>query len=236
MNRSLICTAAAIGAALFASTVLANDWLLLGGYAGSKRGSYGYLGAVVPITDSSLDKNGWLVRLWLAHLDFDYVKTPTQNIEGKGPIIEAAVGYQNYFSKDTRLTGYVGLVHRNIKLSPDDPLSQVDDKDSGLKFQLELASRPAQRFDLSVMGSYTGHIGDKWFRLRPGYVATDRIVIGPELVGLSGENYSKRRLGLVIEGVPVGAKTGLNFQLGREKDRRRSESNTYAGVSFNARF
>lgn len=236
MNRGMFCAAAAIGAMLFAASALARDWMLLGGYAGTKRGAYGYLGAIVPVSDPSLDKADWLARLWLAHVDFEYLKTPTQRIEGKGPIAEAAVGYRAVLGANTRMTGYLGLVHRDIKLSPDDPLSRVDDRDSGVKAQLEFASRPTPRFDLWAVGSYTGHLGDKYFRVRPGYAVTDRIVLGPEYSAISGDAYSKRRFGLSLEGIPLGAQTGISFQLGREKDRRNNETNSYAGASFTARF
>ena len=136
----------------------------------------------------------------------------------------------------TRVTGYLGIVHRNIGLSPADPASQVTKKDNGIKMQLELASRPVERLDIFAIGSYTGNIGDKYFRLRPGYVATDRIVVGPDFAAISGESYSKRRLGVAVDGVPLSATAGINFQLGREKDRRNQETNSYVGVSFSARF
>ena len=86
MNRTILHAAAALAAVLLTSNALARDWMLLGGGAGTKRGSYEYLGAVIPVSDPSLEKADLLARLWLAHVDFEYLKTPAQRIEGKGPI------------------------------------------------------------------------------------------------------------------------------------------------------
>lgn len=217
---------------MISGNAFAGDTLLLAGYSGSKRGTYGYLGAVMPISSPYLYKDGWLMRLWLAQADFTYLSVLGRETDGRAPEFEASLGYLKYLGdKNNRLTVYLGGVHRNGRLRPDDPFSNIEHRRNGVRIQGELSLRPIEVFDFSMMASHTARIEDKWLRLRPGYVMQERIVLGPELMLLRGEAYSRKRVGISLESVPLGRNAELAFSVGREKDRVQGTA-SYAGVSL----
>lgn len=217
---------------LCAGCAAARDTLLLAGYSGSSLGSYGYVGTIMPISSPYLYKDGWLLRLWLAQADFKYLSVLGQDIRGKAPEIEASVGYLTYLGdKNNRLSIYLGGVHRSAHLAPDDPFSRMEEKRNGLRIQGDLSLRPTTVVDFSVMGSSTNRIGDKWLRLRPGYVFEERIILGPEMMFVRGDAYSRKRLGIALESVPLGKNVELTFSAGRERDRIQGTTG-YAGLSL----
>ena len=59
----------------------------------------------------------------------------------------------------------------------------------------------------------------------------ERIVLGPELMLLRGEAYSRKRVGISLESVPLGRNAEMAFSVGREKDRVQGTA-SYAGVSL----
>ncbi|PWB39172.1 MAG: hypothetical protein C3F19_16940 [Rhodocyclales bacterium] len=212
--------------------VAARDVLLLAGYSGSTLGNYGYLGTIMPISSPYLYKDGWLLRLWFAQANFTYLSVLGQDIRGKASEIEASVGYRTYLGdKNNRLSIYIGGVHRNARLSPDDPYSHMEERRNGARIQGDLFLRPTTNLDFSVMGSHTTHIGDKWLRIRPGYVFEERVIFGPEVVFIRGDAYNRRRVGIVLESVPLGRNAELTFSAGRERDRVQSTSG-YATLSL----
>jgi len=218
--------------ALMSGSAVATDILLLAGYSGSKRGTYGYLGAVMPISSPYLYKDGWLLRLWVAQADFTYLSVLGRETKGRAPELEASLGYLKYLGdKNNRLTVYLGGVHRNGRLRPDDPFSNIEHRRNGIRIQGDLSLRPIETFDFSMMASNTARIEDKWLRLRPGYVIQERIVLGPELVFLRGEAYSRKRVGISLESVPLGRNAVVAFSVGREKDRVQGSA-SYAGMSL----
>ncbi len=218
------------------SSVSARDVALYTGYTSSQHADYSYVGAVVPLTATSLEQDSVLARAWLSYQNFDY-QSGSSTIKASGPVYEAAVGYQSYFSKTTRVTGYVGAVHRNISLSPNDPTSNVTRKKNGTKVQLELWTRPISQFDLSVIASHTDHLGDTWIRIRPAYVINDKILVGPEVIKVKGESYDKYRYGVAVEGLQLADNVGISLALGHEKSRlNNSASGTYGTITLSTRF
>lgn len=217
---------------LMSGNAVANDILLLAGYSGSGRGTYGYLGSIMPISSPYLYKDGWLLRFWLAQADFTYLSVLGRDTQGRAPEIEASLGYLKYLGdKNNRLSFYLGGVHRSARVHPDDPFSNIEHRRNGIRIQGDLSLRPVDVFDFSMMGSHTARIEDKWFRIRPGYVVHERIVFGPELMVLRGEAYSRRRTGISLESVPLGRNAEVAFSAGREKDRVQGTA-SYAGVSL----
>ena len=233
-----ICAAAV--ALTVSSPVMARDFALLGGTSGSNKSQYSYLGLVVPVSMQSLDADGWLGRFWLSYQDFNYNKTPTQRIDVTGPAVEAAIGYQKFFSKDTRLTGYLGALHRNLDAKPDDPLTNVESKRSGAKAQVEFTTKFTQSFGLSGIASHVSGIDATWARLRPAWHINDYLNIGPEFVSSRGKDYNNSQVGLFVEGIRLGQQSQIGLKLGREHNGRgggtSSTNADYAGVSFSVRF
>ena len=229
----------------FSSPALARDVFLLGGSTFSSTSKYHYLGLVVPIQQESLDRDGFLLRFWTAYRDFDYTtRFPgglggiRTNIDVDGSEFEAAVGYQRYFGKDTRITGYLGLVHRNLDEKPNDPATNFENKNGGVKFQLEGTTRSGN-FGVAAIGSYVSGFKDHWIRVRPAYYLGDSLHIGPELVASGGRKYTKQQVGLFVEGIRLGSDASLGLKLGSERNSRSGPnhgSKGYGGISFGVRF
>jgi len=237
--------AGALLVAGFSSPALARDVFVLGGSTFSSTSKYHYLGLVVPIQQESLDRDGFLLRLWTAYKDFKYTTSfpggpagISTNIDVDGPEFEAAAGYQRYFGKDSRVTGYLGLVHRNLDATPDDSDRNFESKSNGVKFQLEGTTRSGN-FGVSATGSYVFGFKDYWARVRPAYYLGDSLHIGPEFVALGGQRYTKQQLGIFLDGIRLGKDASFGLKLGSEHDSRsgpNSGSKTYGGISFGVRF
>ena len=235
--------AGALLAGGYTSTALARDVLLLGGTTFSDASKYHYLGLVVPIQQQSLDRDGMLVRLWAAYKDYKYTTRFTggaagipTNIDVDGPEGEIALGYQLFSGKDTRFTGYLGVVQRDLDATPNDPSSKAESKDTGYKLQLEGSTRGG-KFGLSAIGSYTFEFDDYWGRVRPAWYLNNRLHIGPELVLMGGDKWDKQQLGIFLGGIQLGKQADLEFKLGGEHSNRTGGgTKAYGGISFSVRF
>ena len=111
--------------------VASAETLLLGGFSGSSESKYGYIGAIIPI-NSSIGEQGFRVKLWGNYQDYDYdgklVGGPTgitTSFNGDGFGGQAALGYQWIFAS-TKITGYAGVVFKDIDISPDDHMNLLD--------------------------------------------------------------------------------------------------------------
>ncbi len=187
---------------------------------------------IMPISSPHLYKDGWLLRLGIAHSTFNYLSLAGQDIHGTSRELEASVGYLAYLGdRNNRLSVYLGGVYRDARLSPDDPFSQIEEKHKGIRVQGDLFLRPVTEIDFSIMGSRTANLGDKWLRLRAGYVFAERIVLGPELQYIRGTDYERRRVGLALENISLGRHAQLTISAGRERDRV-SGTSGYAGASL----
>ncbi|MBI2509064.1 MAG: cellulose biosynthesis protein BcsS [Betaproteobacteria bacterium] len=235
--------AGALLAGGYTPTALARDVLLLGGSTFSSASKYYYLGAVIPVQQESLDRDGFLVRLWAAYQDFDYNTTfaggaagiPTR-VDVDGPVGEIALGYQWFPGKDSRFTAYLGVVQRDLDATPNDPGSKVESEDTGYKLQLEGATRSG-KFGLSAIGSYTFEFDDYWGRVRPAWYLGNRLHVGPELVFMGGDKYDKQQLGIFLGGIQLGKQADLEFKVGGEHSSRTGgNTRAYGGISFSVRF
>lgn len=230
-------------AAGFSSPALARDVVLLGGSSFSNTSKYHYLGLVVPIQHQSLDRDGVLLRLWAAYKDFNYTTTfpggatgISTNIDVDGPEGEIALGYQLFAGKDTRFTAYLGIVHRNLDATPNDPASNIESKDTGYKLQLEGSTRSGN-FGLSGIASYVFEFDDYWGRVRPAWYLGDRLHVGPELVLMGGDKWDKQQLGIFVGGIRLGKQADLELKVGAEQSSRDdSKTRAYGGISFAVRF
>jgi hypothetical protein len=228
------------------SPLLARDFALFTGANGTltdgdKKAQYGYLGLVVPVSMESLEADGWLGRFWLSYQDYKYDKTSSQRIHVQGPAVEGAVGYQKFFGPDTRLTGYFGLLHRNLDEKPNDPSSNAQQKDNGLKAQVEFSTKFTNSFGFSGIASHVFDIKSTWARARPAYFIDKSINFGPEFTYIHGDDYKKSRIGLFVEGIRLGEQANFGLNLGREHNGSNgfvgSDRNAmYGGASLSVRF
>lgn len=246
-NKALPRAAFVIGVLLavgFSFPAVARDVLVLGGSTSSSSSKYHYLGLVVPIQQQTLDQDGFLLRLWAAYKDYDYttrfaggavgVRT---RVDVDGPEGEVAIGYQHFFNRESRFSGYLGVVHRDLDASPNDPRSDAESEDTGYKLQLEGSTRSG-KFGLSAIGSYTFEFDNYWGRVRPAWHLNDRRHFGPELVVMGGDRYDKQQLGVFLGGIQISKQADLELKIGGERSSRSNSGNTkaYGGISFSARF
>jgi hypothetical protein len=217
--------------------LMARDFALFAGANGTltdgdKKAQYGYLGLVVPVSMQSLEADGWLGRFWLSYQDYKYDKTSSQRIHVEGPAVEGAVGYQKFFGPDTRLTGYLGLLHRNLDEKPNDSSSNAQQKDNGLKAQVEFTTKFTSSIGLSGIASHVFDIKSTWVRVRPAWYIDKSINVGPEFVYIHGDDYSKNRIGVFVEGIRLGEQANFGLSLGREHN----GSNGFVGGDRNAMY
>jgi len=239
-----LCVLGGALSAVGAQSASARDVMLLGGTTFSSESKYYYLGAIVPLTNPSLDRNGVLLRLWGAYKDFNYTTTlpggaagiPT-DISVDGPEGELAIGYQWRANPETGVSAYLGVVQRSLDASPNDPASKATTKDTGYKVQLEGTTRSGS-FGISGIASYTFEFEDYWGRVRPAwYPSRGGLHIGPELVLMGGDNWDKQQLGIFVGGISLGRNAALELKAGAEQGSR-SNNNTraYGGIAFSVRF
>jgi len=228
--------AGAMALMVTSGSVMAES-LLLGGYSGSTHDSqYGYIGGIIPI-GGGLWEDGWRVRLWADYVAYDYDKTDDatgikSEIDADGFGGSAGLGYRWNVDSNTNVTAYANVVYRDIDLDPDDPT--FDDDDLGARMQLELNHDFGNRWNMSLMGSYTVVIDSYWSRLRPGYRLDNNLVVGPELSFLGGDQYDKQKFGAFVSGINLGNfKAGLAAGAERE---RGGDIGAYGGIGMSTRF
>ena len=210
----------------------------LAGVNGSDASTYAYIGAIIPI-NSNLGEQGFRIKLWGNYQDFDYdgklVGGPTgttTSFNGDGFGGQAALGYQWNFAS-TKITGYAGVVFRDIDISPDDPASDTEDDDVGARLQLEINHQLNNNLDASIIGSYTAVIDSYWVRIRPGYKFNNGLKFGPEVIALGGDDFDKQKYGVFLSGIKLG-NIGVTLSAGAEKDS--GDTDLYGGISLSTVF
>ncbi len=80
--------------------------------------NYTYLGGVKAL-NNDLEQSGYLVRGSAGFGNYDY-SNGLSSIDGDSYALDLSLGYQHFFSADTRLTGYLGVAYQEHDLSPKD--------------------------------------------------------------------------------------------------------------------
>jgi len=210
----------------------------LAGFNGSSESKYGYVGAIIPI-NSNLGEQGFRGKLWGFYQDYDYDGSLTggpsgvrTSFNGEGFGGHASLGYQWIFAS-TKITGYAGVVYRDIDISPEDPGSDTEDDDVGARFQLEINRQLNNNWDASINGSYTAVFDSYWVRLRPGYKFNNGLKFGPEVTALGGEDHDKQKYGVFLRGMKLG-NLGITLSTGAERDS--GDTDWYGGISLSHKF
>ena len=126
----------------------------------------------------------------------------------------------------------MGLLHRNLDSKPNDPSSNAQSKDTGLKTQVEFTTKFTSSFGFSGIASHVFDIKSTWARARPAWYFDDSINIGPEFVYIHGSDYDKNRIGVFVEGIRLGKQTNFGLSIGREHN----GSNGFVGNDRNAMY
>lgn len=237
-KNNILCFSLIIVFGLLARTANAENLYLAGVSANDEGDYYAYIGSIIPILDSSLDSDGTLLKLWVNNSEFEYQGTlaggaggiPTK-FQGEGPGAEIAIGHRRTLTSKITSTTYIGLVWRDIDVSPNDPGTDVDDENAAIKLQQEFNVNLTNNFDISLMGSYNIGFDSYWSRLRPGYTFANGWKLGPEVIFLGGDVYDKQRYGVFLNGMSLG-KLNLGLSLGNEEEASSSESSAYGSLSF----
>lgn len=206
--------------------------LFLAGYTGASDDTgYGYVGSVFGL-GTTLDRNGFLLRLWADGVFYDYESAGT-TFDGDGYGFEAALGYHRFFGS-SRITGYVGPDYRHVDIDPEDPDSDTDGDDVGAKLQGEASLAFTDDGGVDAIAAYSVGLDEYFLRLRPYFRLDSGLSIGPEAVALGGLKYDRQQYGVYLAGINLGA-ASLGIKGGVDIDRD-NDASPYYGVSLAYRF
>ena len=202
--------------------------LFLAGYSGSSDDTgYGYVGGVFGL-GTTLDRSGFLLRLWADGVFFDY-ESAGKTFDGDGYGFEAELGYQQFFG-NSRITGYVGPNYRHIDIDPEDPDNDSEGDDVGAKLQGEASLAFTDDAGVDAIAAYSVGLDEYFFRLRPYFRLNSGLSVGPEAVALGGDKYDIEQYGVYLSGIKLGA-ASLGIKGGVDIDRD-GDAEPYYGVSL----
>jgi len=208
------------------------DGVLLGGANWYDEGVYYSLGSLFPL-NGDFGKDGPILKVWVYGTDFDYdAGFDDVNAEGFGG--EVSIGYQKLFEHG-RVAGYVGVTHRDLDLSPDDPDADGLEKDTGIPIQFEGGYEFTDMFGVDGIASYTAIYNEYWGRFRP-FTRLGPLYVGPELILNGGDEFDNQYYGVFVGGIPLGFE-GAGLELsGGLMHREGGHNSGYGGVSFSYGF
>lgn len=189
--------------------------------------NYAYLGGVKAL-NNDLSTTGYLLRGSLGVGTYEY-NNGVRGIDGDNYNADLSVGYQHFFSADTRLTGYLGVSYQDYDLSPNDPSSDVDGSEVGAKIGLDFLTKVTDKVSFGILGDYSTAYDTYWSRAHVGY-DFGPVTVGPEIVGLGNESFDEQRYGLGFTGIKVTDSTGIDLSLGYADSSRSSDDSGYANL------
>jgi hypothetical protein len=164
--------------------------------------SFSYVGAVHAL-NGSLDKNGFLVRVFAGFGEYQYATegVPEGHVETDLTIVDAGVGYQVYAGA-VRLSAYAQASYEEHDQSPEDTANSARGDAWGFKANLEAETTADAPIYAGVIGSYSTAFDSYWVRGRAGMRVGHGIVIGPEIIALGNEEFDQMRYGAFVSGLP----------------------------------
>jgi hypothetical protein len=193
----------------------------------SDDANYAYLGGVKAL-NNDLNTTGYLLRGSLGYGNYEY-NNGVRGIDGDNYNADFSVGYQHFFSADTRLTGYLGLSYQDYDLSPKDPSSDVDDSKFGAKVGVDFLTKMTEKVSFGILGDYSTAYDTYWSRARVGY-DFGPVTVGPEIVALGNESFDEQRYGLSFTGIKITEKTGIDFSVGYADSSRTNDHSGYGNL------
>ncbi|MEL6422944.1 MAG: cellulose biosynthesis protein BcsS [Pseudomonadota bacterium] len=195
----------------------------------------GFIGGVMAV-NGDINADGVLLRLSGLHGTYSYALGAGEN-DVDVTAVDAMVGYQT-FRDGLRLSGYIGVEHRDSDLALVDPNNPTQGDEVGAKVQLELATTAGTPLYLSLIGSYSTAFDTYWTRGRVGY-DFGGFVIGPELMALGDEGFDQIRYGGFVDiqipgmrNVAIGLSGGgVDSDSSSTDPAFRSEDDAYAHIA-----
>lgn len=209
------------------------DALLLAGTSDSSLGSYGYVGALIPLGDSSLGQ-GWVMRQWLDGITYRY--------NGFAPDIHAqaygyapAIGYQWPTGSGSQAALYAGVRLANTHLSPDDP-SNVD-RGTRARFTLqdELTSPVGGAAQNQFLAEGEFGNGAYYVRDRLVWRFANHYSFGPEVILQGSREYRAHEAGLCLGGIALTRRVSLLAHAGVYQQRGQQTVGT-VGIELSGNF
>lgn len=226
----LLCLASAAGLA-WPGTGQGREWLGLTGAEIAEQGStFAFAGAIVPFGSDAVLGHGWVQRYWLDWVEYRFESEGDQ-VRARAPGFSASLGYQNSDGTGS-WAAYAGAAYRDTGLTPDRPDARVRDAQSALILLAETDRRFAGSWRIAGAVQYSAGPDSYWSRakfLRKSSGST--FWHGVEIVFQGDPDYKAYKLGLVLDELPLGKRTSINFKLGAVKTRG-LETDAYAGVEL----
>lgn len=212
-----------------ASSLYADDKVVLAGAEVSRDSEYAYLGILLPFPGQRLG-SGFVQRYWLDYVTYQYDKTPGQTIEAKIGGGEAAFGYQQSNAKSW-WGMYLGARYANTRLSPID----LDNEDRGrkLRAKVQLEGETDLGAGWRINGIASHLIGDAnyWARLRLHTELANQLRVGPEVIVQGDSRYNAYKVGVFVGNIKLGSTTALTLKAGMSKSED-TQASLYAGAEF----
>jgi hypothetical protein len=197
---------------------------------------YTYLGAVTALSGQDITtQDGWLLRGSVGYGEYDYQTTAVAGgeVDADTRAFDLTIGYANFFDRGS-VKAYLGGDIINHDDSPDNPNSEVDGTQGGVKGLLELDLKPMDRVGLGAMGSYSTAFDTYWSRFTANY-DFGAFALGPEVLFLGNEDYNQSRFGAAISGIDVGF-ANIRLYGGHASTRGRGDDGAYGGIAFGGDF
>ncbi len=217
---------------LAAAPAWSQERLWLAGAEVSPGNSYAYAGVLLPAFGGNLGE-GFVQRYWVDRVTYRY-DSNGQTIEAKGPGAEAALGYVTPTTGGS-LSGMLGLVYRDTRLSPDDPDSAARGAHWRVKAQGEFNHALTDELDLDLMASYVLGQRGYWSRARLGHALGNGLRAGPELVIQGDPDYRVTQYGAFLTGLRLSSSVQAGVKAGM-RDQRDESTRGYLGLELTGLF
>lgn len=194
---------------LLSQITYAGDSLILSGAESASGSSYYYLGYLTPLGESQIG-SGYVQRLWIDHLAYEYTSGPNL-VKAKAPGASYAIGYQGH--TDIGSGGvFIGLDGRKTDFTPDDVTNKARGSQFSPVVSLE-ASRKMQPLVVFSNFSYLTETRAYWGRIR---LLSDTVIKWGVEASVQGDpSYHTRKLGLYAGDVSIGQDIKIGAKVGK---------------------
>lgn len=197
---------------------------------------FAYTGTVVGL-GTTLDKSGFLARVFAGYGKFDYATTGVAggSVDGSATKVDLSPGYQFVLPLGT-LSVYAGADYVDTSLSPGDPLNSTAGAKWGAFGQGEFATNASVPFFFGAIGKYSSANDEYWTRTRLGG-RLQGLTIGPEFIAAGNVEYDEKRVGGFVSGIKIAdlsvdLSAGYAWSNARDEGERSKSSGAYGGIAL----
>lgn len=210
---------------LCVNPAMADQFLALTGVDVSEHSDYVYLGGVAQL-DHPSDQSGALAKLWIYHLNYDYLDAK-KKIDASADGEQVSLGYQ-WIRPTGLISVYLGIGSRDTRL-PHNVNSSQKGRLTGAIAEIDLNQDLGGDLVFGGIFSYSERSKDYWNRFRLMDKMSSGLRLGPELILQGSPDYSASRLGLAMSGINLG-KFSLEGSVGYTKTEG-IRGGGYAGIN-----